>query len=154
MRRTDTNEFGEVEYDLDYSPPTSRRDSLKCEYVLPEPKSKIVLKIAPEEIPQPVRTKKGVQDIYDEDHYTIARPNSHSSFDPIKIPKTEDYNANSANSSKRREGICSIFKKKKTITAISIFFVLCIGGVVVAYLTLGKKQHTMETTNVEKGKIF
>ena len=153
MRRTDTNEFGEVEYDLDYSPPTSRRDSLKSEYVLPEPKSKIVLKTAPEEITQPVRTKKGVQDIYDEDHYTIARPDSHSSFDAIKILKTVDDNINSANSSKRRDGMCSIFKMKKTITAISIFLILCISGGVVAYLTLGNKRHAMETTNVEKGKI-
>ena len=80
MRRTDTNEFGEVKYDLDYTPPTSRKASLECEYVISEPEPKIVPKNVPEEITQPVRVKKVVKDISDEDHCTMARPTSDSSL--------------------------------------------------------------------------
>ena len=149
MRRTDTNEFGEVEYDLDYSPPTSKRESLECQYVLPESKPKTDLKNAPEKISQPVQPKKVVQDIYDEDHYTLARPSSNSSFEAIKNPKTEDDNF-----SKEHDGICTIFKKKKIFIFICIFLVLCIGGAVAAYLTLGNEKAITDKTNVEKGKRF
>ena len=154
MRRSDTNEFGEVEYYLDYSPPTSKRNSLECEYVLSESQPKIELENAPEEIFQPVRLKKVVQDVYDEDHYTLARPSSNSNLEAIKIPKSEDYKASNSNSLEGSNGICSISKKKKMIIVITIFLVLCIGGGVAAYLTLGNEKDNTETTNVEKGKVF
>ena len=150
MRRTDTNEFGEVEYDLDYSPPTSRGDSIECEYVYYEEKPKINLKNVPEEIPQPVRTKKVVQDIYDEDNYTLARPTSDSSLHDINTPQAVDDKTSSANYSKSYDGTCSIFKKTTKIIVISIIFVLCIlGGVAAIAIILGNKGENTEI----KGKI-
>ena len=150
MRRTDTNEFGEVEYDLDYSPPTSRGDSIECEYVYYEEKPKINLKNVPKEIPQPVRTKKVVQDIYDEDNYTLARPTSDSSLHDINTPQAVDDKTSSANNSKSYDGICSIFKKMSKIIGISIIVVLCIlGGIVALAIILGNNGENLEI----KGKI-
>ena len=148
MKRTDTNEFREVEYDLDYTPPTSRLDSLECEYVYSEEKPKINLKNVPEEISQPIRAKKVVQDIYDEDHYTLARPTSNSTLHDLNILQTVGDNK-SADHSKRKDGICSISKKKQIIIGISICFVLFILGGVTAYIFLGNKSENMEM----KGKV-
>lgn len=139
MRRTDTNEFGEVEYDLDYSLPPSRRDSIECEYVYYEEKPKINLKNVPKEIPQPVRTKKVVHDIYDEDHYTLARPPSDSSLHVINTPQSLDDKKSSAKYSKSYDGICSILKKMTVIIGISFFLVLCILGGITAYYMLANK---------------
>ena len=150
MRRTDTNEFGEVEYDLDYSPPTSRGDSIECEYVYYEEKPNINLKNVPEEIQKPVRTKKVVQDIYDEDNYTLARPTSDSSLPDINTPKTVDDKTSSANYSKSYDGMCLYFKKTTKIIGISIIIVLCIlGGIAALAIILGNKDENLEI----KGKL-
>ena len=126
--RSFTNDAAEVEYDLDDSPTPSMTE----EYVLPSPKSKA------NQMQQSKSKNPVIQDIYDEDHYTLARPDEHGDDTVMPNLQKNDENKDSDNTNEGRKG-CYLTKKKMIILCVlATLLIVCVIGVV-SYFTFFKK---------------
>ena len=125
--RSFTNDAGEVEYYMDDSPTSS----LTGEYVLSSS--------TPHDQMQQSRPKKPViQDIYDEDHYTLVRPDQYG-YHAVGPEKKKEMEKKDSGTSAGGTRCCNLTKNKKIIICfLSILLVLCIVGGVVSFFILSK----------------
>ena len=127
--RSFTNDAGEVEYYMDDSPTLS----LTGEYILPS-------SAAQHDQMQHSRPKKPViQDIYDEDHYTLARPDPYG-YEAVRPEKRKEMEKKDSDTSAGGTRCCNLTKNKKIVICfLSILLILCIVGGVVSYFILSKE---------------
>ena len=146
-----TDEEGVVEYDMDDYPPRSRPYSMTSEYsmtgeyvltpscsraysmtgeyVLPDPKLKNYGQDIPADMQQPRPKKTVIQDEYDEDHYTLARP-TESYADTVHREKSLDGEKKDSNLAKRHDTRFHLTKKKIPMCVLSSsIFLFVLGGV-------------------------
>ena len=124
-----TNDAEYVEYDMD----DSQTSSMTGEYVLSSstPQHNQI---------QPMKPRKSViQDIYDEDHYTLARPDQYG-YDVVKPEQKKQMEKKDSDTSAGGTRCCNLTKNKKIIICfLSILLILCIVGGVVSYFILSKE---------------
>ena len=128
--KSGSNETGVVEYDLEWSPPSSQSSSTTGEYVLSKTARKNNDVGIPDERHQPRRQRQIIQDVYDENHYCLARPTSDDA-NTIRTVEEEDDEKKSTN--------CFVTKSKIIIGFLGIFLLFCVVGGIAAYFALGKK---------------
>ena len=136
-----SNEEDVVEYDMDESPSHSRPYSMTEEYVLPNFKQYENQSAHQAEINRPRPQKPIIQDEYDEDHYTLARPVEDSNYNSsysVTANVNDDENKDSSPSNGRYK-ICRLTKSKIIIIiASSIVAVGILSGVAI-HFTSSKK---------------
>ena len=116
------------------------------EYVLEKPTPKH----NENETPEPRRKKPVIQDIYDEDHYTLARPSVYSTGSPRNEERERD-DTSSSNTKQEKCETKTMTKKKKIICILCIILISAIGGagivigLVVALESKGKRIAKIQT---------
>ena len=147
-------EEGVIEYDLEDSiieqsaiegsSSSSGPVSMIGEYVLEKPTPKH----DQNETPEPRRKKPVIQDIYDEDHYTLARP---SVYNAHRNEEREIEETSSSNAQQEKYETKTMTKKKKIICILCIVLISAIGGagivigLVVALESKGKRIVKIQT---------
>ena len=76
-------------YYLEDYPPYSRDNSIPDEYLLERPSKNVSRKNTSSDTQQPRPTKAIIEDIYDENHYTLARPPGVSPHDNVRLSDSE-----------------------------------------------------------------
>ena len=119
----------------------SRTSSIPEEYVLANPSEESNQIAGPSSIPQPRRARQVIQDEYDENNYTLARPSDDSNDDTLRTVDHED---------NQRLARCSMTKRTKLILFICIFVVISVTGGIIAYIALGKQGNK----NIQSELVF
>ena len=127
--RSFTNDAEYVEYDMD----DSQTSSMTGEYVLSSSTPQ-------HNQNQPIKPRKPViQDIYDEDDYTLARPDQYG-YDAVKPEQKKEVEKKDSDTSSGGTRCCNLTKNKKIIIcSLSILLILCTVGGVVSYFILSKE---------------
>ena len=125
---TPTGDENFFEYYEKDSPSLSRPQSVTEEYVLANPSEESNPIDTQDRDPLPKRTRPIIQDEYDEEHYTLARP-SESENDAV-IPEK-------SNSDKPMR-YCTFTKNKKVIGFFAVLLIVSLIAGMVVYATLGK----------------
>ena len=135
------NEEDVVEYDMNETPSHSRPYSMTEEYVLPNFKQNENQTTSQAEINRPRPKKPVIQDEYDEDHYTLARPVEDCSYNSsyLVTANVNDDEIKCSSPSAGRYKICRLTKTKIILIVASSIFVVGILSGVAIHFTSGKK---------------
>ena len=88
--------------------------------------------------PQPRQKKPVVQDIYDEDHYCLARSSGFGPHDNVTLAKEYDTSKDDdTQSEKTKNSLCT--KNRMIFGAVACVFILCGIGGIVAFIHLNKQ---------------
>ena len=124
-------------YYLEDYPPFSEDNSIPDEYLLERPSKNVSRKNTSSDAQQPRPTKAIIEDIYDEDHYTLARPPGMSPHDNVRLSDSERAQEdNRTYSEKKAPSSCD---GKKSIIGMIVAVLVIVVFLLTA--TQGAKRH-------------
>ena len=137
MSNYQNNVFFEYYEEGSFSP--SRASSIQEEYFPAYPSEDSNQVSAPTSIPQPRRTRQVIQDEYDEDNYTLARPSN----DCNAAVRTAQHKDGQQLTQTQVNKKCAMTKHKKIMFIIGVLIVISVAGGVIAYIALGKEGNEL-----------